>query len=137
MTAPDRIFALIGYRNGNDVRGEFTTQPLEGPDAPYVTYIRRDPAALAADDLVKAMIGAAVEEAAKEAAKWVAPLTAHRMCKALRALHPDALAALERVRQEAEDRGIERAAVEADARYAEGAMGNPGHWIRAMKGNQP
>ncbi len=52
MTAPDRIWA--GFRGVN----------VEQVDRDDVEYIRRDPAVIARDETVLAMVGAVIEEAA-------------------------------------------------------------------------
>jgi len=61
MTAPDFIWA------GKDEDGAHDWSVDRGLADKYTPYLRHAPAALAADPLVMAMVGAVIEEAAKVA----------------------------------------------------------------------
>ena len=118
MTAPDRIWA--SYRKQPEQLYAYPWRSHERSDE--IEYLRRDPAVLAADPMVQALIGAALEEAAKAANDRTppkhghAPLAAHVTGRsiedAIRALRPAATAALQRMLREAatdELRAIEAA----------------------------
>jgi hypothetical protein len=140
MTAPDRIWT-------RDVDGTGSQHPCWPGDEGAVAWVRRDPAALAADETVLAMIGAVVEEAAGELDMGAHVMSHHgtladqetyqHAAKLIRAIRPDATAALSRALQQARNDALEEAAKVVDGHYAKGDMGNPGHWVRALKDAQP
>jgi hypothetical protein len=84
-------------------------------------FIRRDPAALAADETVRAMIGAVVEDAKAIIADFPTPhredvMHGHEDAyRALEVFHPDAAAALERALQAERVKALEEAARRCEA----------------------
>jgi hypothetical protein len=146
MTAPNRIWAWKSEAGGLRSQ-DWTADEDLGPRIGCPSYTRRDPAALEADPLVQALIGALVEEAAAYHNHEIARLQqqiaendaylarrpvsvtqaseANEHCRSkiythtlylanIRALRPDANAALQRMLREAENRGIEKAAKKAE-----------------------
>ena len=113
MTGPDRIW--IDRHGGNWSPVDGGTQDVE--------YIRRDPAVLAALPEVQAMIAAAYEVAAKvvDTCNAEGPYQSIGAAGRIRALTPaDATAALARTVQDAEARGMRRAAAIALRKRGEG-----------------
>ncbi len=147
MPAPDRIFANLCMSPTGDILSG--TLVLETPDSelvPRVEYIRRDPAALAGDELVQAMIGAVVEEAAVAAdANCAYPdgYYGDLPSVAIRARHPDAAAALAARDKRIRDAALEEAAKVADTNaendWTDGVPRGLGiaEDIRALKEAQP
>jgi hypothetical protein len=158
MTAPDRIKMA---HNGGLPTGNY-------PESEKVEYIRRDPAVLAADPMVQAMIGAVVEEAAqKQEARytyWVGQLEVARSkasvsagqgraaghytaAEDIRALHPDATAALSRALQQARNDALDEVEALRDVIADEigakpmssihSALSEYRNRIRALKGPHP
>ncbi len=129
MTAPDRIWAwkseAAGLRSQDWTADEHFGPRIGGPE-----YLRRDPAVLAADPMVMALIGAVVEEAAKhviseaerlvdQKAKGAVGALAYmrELADEIRAIRPDATAALSRALQRARDEALDDAAKELRARW--------------------
>jgi hypothetical protein len=116
MTAPDMIYAM----EDADVPeiGRWANYPFAGAGP----YLRRDPAVLAADPMVQALIGEVVEEAVKVVwAEWLRDAEDVNtfptdVSIAIRAIRPAATAALQRALREAGNEGLERAAKFVDKR---------------------
>jgi hypothetical protein len=71
MSAPDFIWAVVGYMKGADVRGEFAAEAdVFVPGQKLEPYIRRDPAVIAALPEVQALVAAALERAADDLADY-------------------------------------------------------------------
>jgi hypothetical protein len=106
MSAPDFIWAVVGYMKGADVRGEFAAEAdVFVPGQKLEPYIRRDPAVIAALPEVQPLVAATLERAAKVADDYSRLQALGRMTgareigEAIRALIPtDQAAALQAVK---------------------------------------
>jgi len=110
MTAPDRIWAWVSGA------GMARLAEWSGENHGFGTeYIRRDPAVLACDETVLAMIGAVVEDAVRKAdglgipGHTVGMAVARNIASAIRAHRPDATAALARALQAERAKALEEA----------------------------
>jgi hypothetical protein len=116
MTAPDRIWA-----DAPDIFDDMGLYYTHFVGSNSTEYVRRDPAALAADATVQAVIGAVVEEAKAIIADFPTPHSEDVMhghedaYRALEVFHPDATAALARALQAERVKALE----EAEAKISE------------------
>lgn len=147
MTAPDRIWAGTYDDQSSDNEDEWAMNvPYwreDDRDPHFETeYIRRDPAVLAADPMVQALVGAVIDEAMEafesppraSAVPWRddGVCCKHDRCEhgiwhyedchdcsmsAVRNLRPDAAASLDRMLRDAKNEALEQAAQAADAEW--------------------